>query len=467
MIKQIKTIIFAPKVLAIFICIVFSVFGIAINLNRFWQYESGYYDFGLFDRALWNVAHFKPPITDHFVFSGKIIFADHFNPSIFLLTPIYWITAKSEALFIIQDIFVGISGYVLYIIGEKVLKNKMLSLAVLITYFLFVGLQNAIFSDFHELTVGTLFIMLTYWAIITGNKKLFFLFFIITLGFKESLFLFGIGISFFIFFWKKEWKKIAIATFFISLAWGFLAIKVIIPYFSNGLYNSTPLLTGGLVGIFTRLFTPFVKIKTVFLTFFSFLFLPLLMPSIWPIILLNFIHRFLLEGSTRWDLGLHYNAELAPTLAVSTVLAVSTLQKKVSKKVVFITAILLVSTSLVLYRFILHGPYGLAYNPVFYNHTKDFVYLDKIIARIPQNSSVIAQNNIASRFLHNKDVWILRENYSQFKADYIMFDLRPGQNPTNFLGAKDIQKVFNTVTQDNQYHLIYHTGDQYIFKRRV
>lgn len=466
MIKRIRTIIFAPQTIAILICVIFSIFGILINLNRFWQYESGYYDFGLFDRAIWNVAHFKLPITDHFVFSGKVIFADHFNPSIFLLTPIYWITSHSEALFIIQDIFVGLSGYVLYKIGSRVLKKEFLALSVLLSYFLFVGLQNAIFSDFHELTVATLFIMLTFWAIIKGDKKLFFLFLIITLGFKESLFLLGIGMSVFIYIYRKEWKKVAIATFIISLLWGFFAIMVIIPFFSGGIYNSEPLLTGGVTAVIFRLFTPFIKVKTVFLTLFSFLFLPILTPSLWVIMLLNFLHRFLLPGSTRWDLGLHYNAELAPTLAISVILALRTLQKKLSRRIVYIVTVTLFITSFVLYRFILHGPYGLSYNPAFYRHTKDFAYLDRLIKRIPQNATVIAQNNIASRFLHNKEVWILRENYRQFNAEYILFDLRPGQNPTNFLGAHDINNVFEKVSNDTNYHIIYHDGDQYIFKRQ-
>lgn len=154
------------------LCGLFALAGSLINLNRFWQYEAGYYDFGMFDVPIWKVAHFQLPIINHFLVSGKINLADHFNPSIYLFSPLYWFTSRSEILFIAQDILVALSGFVLYRIGIELLKNPFLSLSVVIAYFLFAGLQNAIYSDFHELTVMTFFLMMVYYAIFT-KKKLF------------------------------------------------------------------------------------------------------------------------------------------------------------------------------------------------------------------------------------------------------------------------------------------------------
>ncbi len=451
--------------MALLICGLFSLAGILINVNRFWQYDLGYYDFGFFDKAIWSVSRFQLPITDHFIFSGKIIFADHFNPSIFLLTPLYWFTTRSEALLIAQSILVGLSGYILFLIGVKVLKNYFLSFSVLLSYFFFTGLQNAVYSDFHELTVMTFFLAMTYWCIINGRKKPFFLFLILTLGFKESLFLLGIGLSFFIYFFKKNWRKTAIICFFISAAWGLLSIKVIIPYFSQGLYNSSPILEGGIGDIAGRLITPSIKIKTVFWTMLSFLFLPLLAPSTWSILVLNYIHRFLMAGPTRWDLGLHYNAEIAPTLAMASILGLYLLQKRFSKKIISIIALTLILNGFILYRFIFHGPLGLAYHSAFYEHTKDFYFIDKMVKVVPKNAKVLAQNNLTLPFLH-QDVWILRENYKIHNADYILIDIRDGQNPSNYLGINDLKKLFNTIKNDTNYKIIYHEGDQYVFKRK-
>lgn len=441
----------------------FVLAAILINLNRFWQYEAGYYDFGIFDVPIWKIAHIQLPIIDHFLVPGKINLADHFNPSIYLFAPLYWITSRSEVLFIAQDILVGLSGYILFRIGLFVLKSSFLSLGVMISYFLFTGLQNAVFSDFHELTVMTFFLVLTYWAILKEKKKLFFLFFFMTLGFKESLFLLGIGLSFFIYFTKKNWKRIALITFLISLSWGFLTIKVIIPYLSGGIYWYMPKIPAGLTEIIRQFYTPFIKMETVFLTFLSFLFLPLFYLPATVAVFINFASRFLSEGSIRWDLGLHYNAEIAPTLAVGSILGLRWLQKKLSKRSIYLIVLLLLSTSFMLYRFILHAPFGLAYNPAFYQHTKDFFFLDEVIKKIPPDASIATQNNLASRFLH-QEVWILRENYKEHNPQYILMDLRSGQNPNNFLGIYDVNKLAKQISNDRDYVLFYHQGEQYIYK---
>lgn len=64
----------------------YTLLALAVSLGRFWQFQSFYYDFGIFDSAIWKVAHFQAPIINHINFAGvdRIIFADHFNPSIFL-----------------------------------------------------------------------------------------------------------------------------------------------------------------------------------------------------------------------------------------------------------------------------------------------------------------------------------------------------------------------------------------------
>jgi len=187
----------------------FTVAGIIVSLNRFWQYEVFYFDFGIFDQAIWKVSQFRAPIIEHFIVGGKWIFADHFNPSIFLLSPFYWLTTRNEILLVVQAVAVGLSGIVLYSIGKHVLRNKFLALSILACYFLFSGLQNAVITEFHELTVAMLPLMLTFWAILNKKLKLYLLFLIITLGFKESLFATGIGIGIALFFLRKEWRHLA------------------------------------------------------------------------------------------------------------------------------------------------------------------------------------------------------------------------------------------------------------------
>ncbi len=447
----------------VFLCFLFALAGWLVNIHRFWQYDLGYYDFGIFDHAIWQVAHFQAPIIDHFRVSGKWIFADHFNPSIFLFAPIYWFTDKSEALLIVHNMAMAASGLVLFLIAYKLLKNYLASIAILISYFLYIGFQNASYHEFHDVTVMSFFIVLVYWSIINNRKKLFFVFLVITLGFREISAFFGVGTAFFIYLYKKDWRKIAIMTAIMSLIWSLVAIKIIIPYFlGKSYYYFNMLPQSG--NYLKELYSPPYKLRALFITFVSFLFLPIFQLSLLPTLVMNIVSRLLTQ---QFDIGLHHNAEIAPTLAFSTILVLNTIKKSFGKIILAGTSLLLLFISIYLFRFVLHGPFLLAINPIFYRHTKDFGFLNRMIELVPKNATVVAQNNLASRFLH-QNVWILRENYRSFHPDYILLDFRPQQNPNNYLGirSEDKDNLLTNIKNNGDFKTIYHQGDQYVFKRK-
>lgn len=423
-----------------------------VSVHRFWQYEVFYYDFGIFDQAIWNVAHFWPPIIDHFVIPGKVIFADHFSPSMFLLTPIYWITSRPEALLIAQAIAVGLSALVLYKLGR--------SLAIVIAYLLFVGTQNALIADIHEATFMMLPLTLTLYAIVKKRMTLFWISFLITLGFKESAGLLGVGLAILMYLTNKQWRKTAIAVGIISIVWSVFTTQILIPYFYGRRYFYTPTLDPNPLRVLWSLVDSPVKIQTLFLSLTSFGFLPLLYPPAWPLILQDLATRFLDKDFTlRWGLSLHYSAQLSVILAFSSVMVLNTY-----KKYTTFLSIALIIIAIYLHQFKLHGPLGLSYNPAFYAHTKNFTFLDGLIARVPKGASVMTMNNIATHLIHTNTVYLLRAVYDDFMPDYFVFDLRPGQNFNNFFGA-DIDALLLTLPHDTRYRVVYQTDYQYIYKR--
>lgn len=452
--------------IAYILCLAFITAGILVSLNRYWQYEVFYYDFGIFDQAIWRISRFEPPIIDHLVVGGRWIFADHFNPSIFLLSPFYWLVQRSEMLLVLQAIIVGLSGLVLYKIGKDVIGDRFLSLGILVCYFLFLGLQNAIISDFHEVTISTLPLMLVFWSIVAKNPKLYFIFLLLTLGFKESIFIAGVGIGLLVVFIRREWYKIGFTTILISLAWGFLSIKIIIPYFSDGFYQYIAPFSLWPKEIVAQLFGHELKRMTIFYSFLSFGFLPFLSPAFWFLNFQDFFTRFAGEAQTRWGLGLHYSSQTAVIFAVSSVFALKFLNKfKVVARYINYLGIFLILNAFILYRFILHGPLALAYNFDFYRHTKDFHFLNELLSKISPNASVMTQNNLAVRFTHQK-VWLLRDDYQNYNVDYIVIDAREGQNPNNFFGIKDVQGIIKKLRMDKHYLLAYKTNEQFIFEKK-
>jgi uncharacterized membrane protein len=307
---------------AILFCTVFTAVGIIVSLQRFWQYEAFYIDFGQYDQAIWEVSRFQPPMLDHWILGFVPIFADHFTPSIFLLSPLYWFTSNSEMILVAQAIAVGLSGLVLYAIGNLVLKDKFMSIAIMSCYYLFVGLQNAVITEFHEITVMTLFLMLTFWVFVRKKRLLYFIFLILMLGFKETTFLIGICLGIAEFIIDKKWRKNAIATVIISIFWGIFTLKFAIPYFSSGRYLYLGNIPTNVFGDLSTLFDNPLKIHTLFYSFFSFGFLPIFAPQFWALIFQDYLSRFIsLNFVTRWDLGLHYNAVSAVILALAAIYA--------------------------------------------------------------------------------------------------------------------------------------------------
>lgn len=452
--------------IALFSSFLFVLTGSIVSVLRFWQYEVFYYDFGIFDRAIWLVSRFQAPIVDHLVTSGKWILADHFYPSVFLLSPLYWFTDRQETILVVQSLAVGLSGIVIYFIGVQILKNKFASLSILISYFLFIGLQNAVISDFHEVTVATLPFALAFWAIIEKKLKWFIIFGILTLGFKESLSVIGIAMGIFIILFSKSWLKIGLLTSVFSLIYGLLTIKFLIPYFSGGFYSYAEHIEP------TRFVAAFfdnpVKFDTMLKSFWSFSFLPIFSPIFWILILQDFGVRFYsLVGTTRINLGLHYSALLSIIMAISSIYGLKFIASKLTSLQFKFLLIFIILNSLFLYRFITHGPFALAYNPTFYRHTNDFEFLNKMVQKVPANSSVMTQNNLASHFTH-QPVYLLRMTYEEFKPDYILIDVRPEQNANNFFGASadfQFEKFIRKVSEDKCYRTIYKTKHQFIFKK--
>jgi uncharacterized membrane protein len=453
-------------ILAIIFTGIFITAGILISIHRFWQYEVFYYNFGVFDMAIWHISRFEPPIIEHLLVGGKWNLADHFDISILLLAPIFWITERSEVLLIIQAIFAGLAGLVIYRIGIEVLKNKFLAFSIASCYFLFVGIQNAVITDFHELTIMTLTVALTFLFIVRKNVKLFWLFFLITLGFKEVTYPLAVGIAIFIFFYNRKWKYHALFSIIVSVIWGLLAMKVFIPYFSDGIYLHFPLLPESVSGKTLGLINQPIKRETLFFSGLQFGFLPLFAPSLWPAIIQDYIIRFIPANTTTyWSLGLHYNAVVSVLLAVASIFGLSNLLKiSIFNKLKYLLAIFLFLNAIFLFRFQLHGPFLLAINPAFYAHTKDFEFLDKLVEMIPKNVSIMTQNNLGVRFTH-QDFIFIREEYEEYAPDYILIDNREGQNSNNLLWAPSIPEFIERVKMDEDYTALVDNGAQYLFKR--
>src|SRR3972149_4609453 len=89
--------------------------------------------------------------------------ADHFTPTLLLLSPLYWIWDNVVILLLFQAFFVSLGAYPIYLLALKKTKNKLISLTLAFSYLTFFGIQNAIAFDFHPIVLATTLLAYIFW----------------------------------------------------------------------------------------------------------------------------------------------------------------------------------------------------------------------------------------------------------------------------------------------------------------
>lgn len=303
------------RLLLLIVSVFFFIF-ITISLHRYWQYSVWYYDFGIFYSAISSVAQLKEPIIDHLTVTDKHIWADHFHPIIFLISPFVALFKKGEVLLVFQTLFVSLSGIFVYKISKTLQKSKFESFSMLFIYLSFVGLHNALITEFHAITLLPLPLSMFFYGMVKKKKFWYFLGLIFTLLTKESTFIIPAWFSLLLLIKSnKEWKKIGLLSLLTSVGYGILVLKFVFKYFNGEgyMYISE---AAGPEDFFFPEFNE-LKIKTMFFSLANYGIFPLLAPETLPPILFNWWSRFSSAAASRHDLGMHYNAEIAPTLILA------------------------------------------------------------------------------------------------------------------------------------------------------
>ncbi|MCB9812861.1 MAG: DUF2079 domain-containing protein [Pseudomonadales bacterium] len=451
---------------------VFFIIFTTVALHRYWQYSAWYYDFGIFYTAISSVSRLEAPIIDHFVFTNTNILGDHFHPIIFLISPFVAIFKTGEVLLVFQTFFVALSGLFIYLISKHYQKTKFESFAMLMLYFSFIGLHNALITEFHAITLLPLPLSLFFYGMIKKKKFWYFLGLFSVLLTKELTFIIPAWFSLLILFKNKgEWRKIGIFSLIFSVAYGYFVINYVFKFF-NGTGNYY---LGEATTSIEAILPKFdeLRIKTIFYSFLNFGFFPVLAPETLPPILFNWWSRFSSVATTRHDLGMHYNAEITPTLILGANIGWIRLKMFIHKvmpffkyqyiKVLLFLIVILTAFINVVY---LNSPILLFGNSAFYKHSQNFKFLSTLIDHIPKDGVVMAQTNIAAKIAYRRHVLMLRDNYDQFSPDYIVVDFREGQEPNTFLGINFYDLKFKLL-HDLDYEIIYDQGEQKIFKKIV
>ncbi|MBI4130716.1 DUF2079 domain-containing protein [Candidatus Roizmanbacteria bacterium] len=462
---------FKRRTLILLITFLYTLVVGIVVLNRFWQFEVFYYDQGLYDRSIWLVSRLQTPIIEHQGLGRVHQFADHFIPSVFLLfSPLYWVTSRYDITLIALSVYTGLSVLIGFEIARGLIKNRIMIYALLGAYMGYVGLQNALIFYIHPITAVLLPLQLLFLTLFRQQWRLFFPLLIMVLGFQETLAPLGVAIGLFMLLYRREWWKQALFVIIISLVYGYVATRIVMPSFSDKPYLYQPEWPVAREDYVKRFIDDPRKIDVIQYSLATFGWLPLFAPATWPFLLQDLFLRFVVSGGPpRWDLGLHYNAPLAVLLFVSAVLGYRFLEKRrwAGTKTSVLWSLGIVGIVLYLHQFVLHGPFALAYNPEFYRHTGRQGFMHEFLRAVPKEGVVMTQNNLAVFFTHEKDVHIINHyaDILTIQPDLVVIDLRPGQNPNNFWPSTEgkLREAVSFLQTNSDYTEKYNKEDRYIF----
>lgn len=303
------------------------------------------YDLGIYDQTLWNLSQGRVWMTTLVYETNG--FYDHFEPILVLLLPFYWLCSDVRVLLIVQSLALALGALPIYLYAQHRCQSwpyrHLLALAIATAYLVYPALHNGNLNDFHEVSLLPPLLGFALYGLLTGNRRLTWLFLALYLLVKEDFSVTFLTFGLYIFalqppgFRRRDGFVIVGA----ALAWMLLVLYVFYPALTRGMaypfvarryawLGDSP--EGALRVLLTR---PWIVLPYLLqpqkLGFLSRLFRPLLfLPLLgMPVLLIAFpmlAYLMLSSYEPQWSVQSYYNPPLLPILFFSLIIALDRLR---------------------------------------------------------------------------------------------------------------------------------------------
>lgn len=385
--------------------ILYSVLGI-IRHNHF---QSGAYDLGLFDQAVWQYSKFQIPFN---TIKDRFILGDHLTLTLPILAPLFYIWDDVRILLIFQAFWVAFSAVAVYKIALNRKFSELNSLIFAVIYSLFYGIQYLVFFDFHPVAIG---VGILPWMILffeKGMKKIFIAALILLLLTQENM---GLALSSLglVYLFEKSKRRAAIFFFVGGIVATLLAIKAT-TLFYLGVYEYIPLdFSLNPIMIVQRFFDGEEKRLVWLYSLSGYAFLPLLSPG--ALLASAFdLSQYFQTGNAyarMWSPFLHHRAILDIFLLLGTLNVLAFFKKKkFDIEKISVAALLIV----LLGQYILHLPLNKLSKPDFWETEPWIANNENLIKSVPQDYSIAAQDNLVPHLSHRREIKLIYPRVHDF-----------------------------------------------------
>lgn len=437
---------------------------------RYIHFYTGRFDLGNMDQTVWNTINGNLfSLTDPNGTAEISRLAVHADFILVLLSPLYLIWSDPRMLLLVQTLVLSLGGIFVFLIAKKVLKNKTISLAFAIAFYLNPLVQFTNLYDFHAVTLATTFLLAAFYFILE-KKWLFVLFFLFLAGItKEQVWATNALLGLYIIFISKEKIIGGLVTFlssfmFIFLFWFAIPNAALenqhfaLSFFDK--YGTSPheiikniilnpievlkdMLTPDKQKYLQQLFRP--------LGYLSILGLPILIFAL-PDLAINLLSSF----TPMHQIWYQYTSTITPFIFIAGIFGVKYLIKFFPNiKHWYVTIFILI--------FAFHT--ASTYGPLWFSDDKNDAWYKKplenrneinnYLETIPLEAKVSASNTVGSHMSQRREIYVIPMGIEN--SDFVIFLLRKKH-------GKEFE-AFEKILKNDEYELHFENGDFYSFKR--
>ncbi len=419
-----------------------------LSIVRHNHFQSGAFDLGLYDQAVWKFGHM---LGAYNTVKERILFGDHFVLTLPVFGILFYLWDNVRILLIVQAFAIASSAIPIFLIAKKRLASSMAACCVGIMYSLFYGIQYGVYFDFHPIIIGVAVLswLAYFWEY--DKRLLFWITLVVGLATQENMGIAIAGLAAIFFFRKKYWKT-AIIVGILGIAYSLLSIKISALFSPVG-YQYLPQLPTSISQAFAQLFDSEEKRQVWLYSYSTFSFLPLLSLGSVIAVLADLSQYFVTgpEFARMWSPFMHHRAILAPFLVLGTIDVLAFLRKR-KIRVVYVSVVLL-GVSLIL-QYVFHFPLNKLTKSAYWKEEPWMQDARQLLSLVPKNASVASQQNLVPHLSHRNEIYLVWPRQHDIESmpcgqklcwwldfgghpEYLVVDTRPDQWLTQTLESDE------------------------------
>jgi len=455
----------------------YSVFMSIYTIMKHECFMTRAYDLGIFVQALWTTifaGKFFYETPDLGISTTGSFFGVHFAPVMFLLLLLYWIAPHPYTLLILQSFLFGFAAIPIYKLAREITKSENTAIIFAIIYLLYPPIITANLFDFHLESFFPIIFTYALYFLEQGNLRKFYIMVLLSLLILDFVsVVFALSLVFYasvirhhreLIDWiktRKIDKKIAKHTIacimlaIVSIAYFILSINVI-EMFGTKPFSQTknwPDLGSNIYEIMLGLLNPVkvtkaitydfeTKILWLIMLFLPLLFLPIFAPRdlflFLPWLLVAFLSRYPPYYQLRWQ----YDAIYVPFVLFAAIngyknlTSVFTYEKSSRRSLCHFTRFFRKITSKQFLLLLLSMLFLTILLVISFPKCRQIITMDpipipnehiaklkQILSLIPDNASVLAQNNIFPHLAHRVQAYVWVPPNETHIVDYAIGDV--------------------------------------------